>query len=626
MSKSTKSISYFLALFFLFSAAAVSADYEQDQNFGDNGVITNHIADNDDLGVAMEVDSDGYIHIAGYTATESGVSSIVYWKYDSGGNLVSGFPKIHGSGTDDYIGIGLDIDSNGCVYISGCLYPADSANDDLILLKYDSEGNLVSGWPKTYNSSGVIGDYGFLMTIDTNDNIYIAGGVDDAGSNSQAALWKYDTDGNLASGYPKIYSGVGNYDIAVGVAVDSDGNVYTGGYSENAAGNYDAALWKYDSGGNLVSGWPKTYDSSINDNDHSYGVALDSQNNVYLFGDTKNAAGNYDNAIWKYDANGNLVSGYPKTYDGAESFDASLMGVVDSQDNVYSRGFSEDSEGNYDTAIWGYDSSGNVLAGFPKTYGGEDSVDFGYGIIIDSYSNLFVTGSVTGITTFDMLLIKYITNPSTPSASPAGGSYSSSQQIGLSSTGDATIYYTTDGTDPTSSSTVYSEPIALSDNMTLKAIAYKSQLASTIMSETYSIDTSSTTLRGYLRVKGNKFKGKGGASLYTAGGKKIKEEQISQSGKFRFINLAAGNKYCLEGWAKKRITQEEYYENKNGYLSKYSIKHGTEWENKFMNKYIIDEPTEEEKLSGKTTQYYKKYEGEKCFTLSDDRTIKLKLK
>ena len=63
---------------------------------------------------------------------------------------------------------------------------------------------------------------------------------------------------------------------------------------------------------------------------------------------------------------------------------------------------------------------------------------------------------------------------STPTITPAGGTYYEEQEVTITcGTADATIYYTLDGSDPTENSTVYTEPFALSENATVKAIAMK---------------------------------------------------------------------------------------------------------------------------------------------------------
>lgn len=63
---------------------------------------------------------------------------------------------------------------------------------------------------------------------------------------------------------------------------------------------------------------------------------------------------------------------------------------------------------------------------------------------------------------------------STPTFSPAAGTYTTTQNVTISCTTDgATIYYTTDGTAPTTSSSVYSSPIAISTTTTLKAMGVK---------------------------------------------------------------------------------------------------------------------------------------------------------
>lgn len=77
----------------------------------------------------------------------------------------------------------------------------------------------------------------------------------------------------------------------------------------------------------------------------------------------------------------------------------------------------------------------------------------------------------------------------TPSMSVAEGTYNVAQSVTLScATDDATIRYTTDGTDPTSSSTVYGSAISVGQTMTIKAKAFKEGLTdSGIASATYTL-------------------------------------------------------------------------------------------------------------------------------------------
>jgi hypothetical protein len=60
-----------------------------------------------------------------------------------------------------------------------------------------------------------------------------------------------------------------------------------------------------------------------------------------------------------------------------------------------------------------------------------------------------------------------------PTFSPAGGTFTSAQTVTIvSSVPAATIYYTTDGSTPSSSSNVYSGPITVSASETIRAVAY----------------------------------------------------------------------------------------------------------------------------------------------------------
>ena len=83
-----------------------------------------------------------------------------------------------------------------------------------------------------------------------------------------------------------------------------------------------------------------------------------------------------------------------------------------------------------------------------------------------------------------------LTPAATPAFSPAGGTYTSAQSVTISdSTAGATIYYTTDGSTPTTASTKYTAPIAVSSSATIKAIAAASGFNnSAVATATYTIN------------------------------------------------------------------------------------------------------------------------------------------
>ncbi len=83
----------------------------------------------------------------------------------------------------------------------------------------------------------------------------------------------------------------------------------------------------------------------------------------------------------------------------------------------------------------------------------------------------------------------------TPTFSPAGGTYASAQSVTLSdTTAGATIYFTTNGSTPTTGSTVYSAPISVSTSQTINAIAVASGFSqSAVGSASYTIGSSTAS-------------------------------------------------------------------------------------------------------------------------------------
>lgn len=76
-----------------------------------------------------------------------------------------------------------------------------------------------------------------------------------------------------------------------------------------------------------------------------------------------------------------------------------------------------------------------------------------------------------------------------PTFSPTGGTFGKAQTVSLgSATEGATIHYTTDGSEPSSGSPVYSDPLTIAQTATVKAVAVKEGVSSSITSATYTIE------------------------------------------------------------------------------------------------------------------------------------------
>src|SRR5277367_2704015 len=79
----------------------------------------------------------------------------------------------------------------------------------------------------------------------------------------------------------------------------------------------------------------------------------------------------------------------------------------------------------------------------------------------------------SGSTNSAVATVVYTIHPGliTPTFSPVAGTYTTSQSVTISDISTKTIYYTTDGSVPTTSSTPYSGPVTVASNETINAIA-----------------------------------------------------------------------------------------------------------------------------------------------------------
>ncbi len=135
-----------------------------------------------------------------------------------------------------------------------------------------------------------------------------------------------------------------------------------------------------------------------------------------------------------------------------------------------------------------YTTNGNTNS--PLLYSGP--------IVVTANEPIQAASAATGFTTSVIVTNTYTILPTAaiPTFSPVSGSYASAQTVTISdATSGAAIYYTTNGTTPTTASAVYSGPITVSATETLKAIAVATSLSnSSVGTSPYTISTATPTV------------------------------------------------------------------------------------------------------------------------------------
>ena len=143
------------------------------------------------------------------------------------------------------------------------------------------------------------------------------------------------------------------------------------------------------------------------------------------------------------------------------------------------------------------EGEGSASAASPLSMAGstQDTIDQAFeflaGLGVDvtaAQANPNAPGTVTHLTSWNQAL-----RPAAPIFTPAGGTYSSAQSVSLRGPDGLTIYYTTDGRDPTTNSAAYTAPFTVKTTTTVKAVTIGTNGAvSDVASATYTIRSSSS--------------------------------------------------------------------------------------------------------------------------------------
>lgn len=422
-----------------------------------------------DEGRKIAVDADKNAYVVGVTDTLSidGTNDLFVAKFDSSGQLV--FSSILG-GTSEDLSNGITVDSIGNVYLAGTTGSDDfpttpgviqpscmssmgyGCGDSAFVAKISSSGSnllystFLSGGPQLWNGNGppVAVSYteSYGIAVDQSGNAYIAGSTQSPtfpvtpgafqtryGGSTDAFIAKLNSDATQLV-YSTFLGGFG-IDEAYAIAIDADGNAYVAGNtaSPTSAGGNDFpvknALQPAQNG--LSDGFVaklnptgsgfvfSTFLGGSDNVDGIYGLAVDSQRNVYVTGQTKSAnwpGAQYpsssiatfgDGFVSKLAPSGNAII-YSR-YLGGGFFDNGTDIAADASGNAYVIGttnsldfpvtedsYQEIQPGNDDFFITKIDPFGEIVY---STFLGGPTNDYGNGIAVGSSSEIYVTGSAT---------------------------------------------------------------------------------------------------------------------------------------------------------------------------------------------------------------------------------------
>lgn len=284
---------------------------------------------------------------------------------------------------DDY-SKDIKIDAAGNSYVVGSTYTGSQFN--IIAIKYDPSGTEV--WNVTHNGPHNGLDEAVGIVVDSNGDVIIAG-------HHQVSVNDYDIfakklDGtNGSTVWTYLHPGSSNFDQLRSITIDGNDNVILAGGLELGGANTDFVTISVSPGGTL--NWNQTYSNS-SDRDFASAVTTDASNAVYVTGESNNGADGLDYYTIKYSSAGALV--WSRRFDGNGQSDRPFDITVADDGSVYVvgasyRGLIDDD----DVLLLKLNNTGGVV--WSRVLGGTDGADDkARSVITDPLNNIYITGSI----------------------------------------------------------------------------------------------------------------------------------------------------------------------------------------------------------------------------------------
>ncbi|MBY5310190.1 hemolysin [Aphanizomenon flos-aquae CCAP 1446/1C] len=331
--------------------------------------------------ISSATDPNGNLFVAGVTggslaAANAGSNDVLVAKYDSNGNQK--WIKQFGTDKSDFA-TSVATDNKGNFYLGGMTkgnlgeFNQGEGNYDIWIAKYDGSGK--QQWFQQFGSSAF--DEAYSLAVSNDGSIYSTGWtMGDLGAKNSGLydVWVAKNDKNGQSEWIRQF-GTKDYEFPKGIDSDSQGNVYITGWTlgnlgGKNAGSEDAWITKYDSNGNSL--WTRQF--GTNGNDAALDMKIDLNGNIFLVGYTDNNLGGKNlgsNDAWaaKFNSNGKQL--WIQQF-GTSKSDVATSLTIDKTGNVFVIGTTEGSlgginAGSVDSWVAKLDSNSGKLEDFSGT-------------------------------------------------------------------------------------------------------------------------------------------------------------------------------------------------------------------------------------------------------------------
>ena len=364
---------------------------------------------------AIAIDKSGNIYVTGFSENGAGSYDFATLKYNNAG-VQEWAMRFNGPANGLDYATAIKVDKNGNVYVSG-FATVQGSSSDCAVIKYNSSGVLQ--WARYHDGSGHGSDVAFAMALDpVTSDVYVTGNTESENWNEDYIVIKYSTDGSEQ--WVRTYNGTANtIDDGRLITLDPKGNVYVSGISRAPGNVYDCTTIKYNPSGDML--WVTRYSGPANNICQPNSMIADKTGNIYITGFTLSSQYKYLCTTIKYNSDGiqqwvQLYSGIP----GGQNIGWSI--TLDSQENIYVAGESSGSSTSIDYITLKYSPDG--VQQWAERYDVSNLINSAVSIAVNKFNDVFVTGSVRTYADntaddYDYATIKYIqTAPLVVTAKP----------------------------------------------------------------------------------------------------------------------------------------------------------------------------------------------------------------